>query len=649
MRLLLSALIAFLVLPMMLATHLNAGDVRKVYPEQAIVGDEPAPFSRDGWSGKDIPSPPKLFAVGTIVDSTMYDFQGNGSYGRHIVAIGDSSLHATVMVSPDAGFLTRGMKYIYYANNLFTNFGYIEGSGTGDQRAGFGSITSYYVPEVGLGNVAISCSHTNLDGRAFGSHFYSFTDAFQGVGAFTPAEGDPGGGSDVCDAFLWPTLTVMNDITGSMAMAGLTGNAVCGTGADEIGVVQKNFMDATWGTLTRLHTMNDPSQWTGPGPNIPVLEGSDNGRMVISSAEFGTNVYYWESTDGGVTWGERQDVTGFPITPHFVPPDSTSTEYRPLQNGSVAMSRDGTPHIFWTAYQARGVVVGPDTLYTPGVDAVYQYRTKLEHWDPANGITTVYRHPDGLSNVAQGTLFAYNVGHPTIGFGPTDDIIYVVYEGFVDTDIDPTNGSGFGDIYVSMSTDGGATWEDRVNITNTVGDDDLFPAIARYNEQGAFSELPGFTTAGGDGVNDFVLTYQNDDVAGTFLNGEETSANWDMLLVAPVDFDEIEVTGIGDGGADQGGGIPKAFALGQNYPNPFNPSTSISYQLAERSEVTLKIHNVRGQLVRKLVSGVQDAGTHTVQWNGKDASGQTVSSGIYLYVLETGQNFRSTRKMVLLK
>jgi hypothetical protein len=246
-------------------------------------------------------------------------------------------------------------------------------------------------------------------------------------------------------------------------------------------------------------------------------------------------------------------------------------------------------------------------------------------------------------------LFAYNVGHPTIGFGPTDDIIYVVYEGFVDSDIDPTNGSGFGDIYVSMSTDGGATWEDRINITNTTGDDDLFPAIARYNEQGAFSELPGFTTAGGDGVNDFVLIYQNDNVAGTFLNGEETSANWDMLLVAPVDFAEIEVTGIGDGGADQGGGIPKAFALGQNYPNPFNPSTSITYQLAEQSDVTLKIHNVRGQLVRELVSGVRDAGTHTVQWNGKDASGQTVSSGIYLYVLETDKNFRSTRKMVVLK
>jgi len=337
MRLLLSVLIVLLVLPMVFFSDLDAGEVRKVYPDQPIVGNEPAPFAKDGPAGKGVPSPPKLFAIGTVVDSTMYDFQGNGSYGRKIVAIGDSSLHATVMVSPDAGFATRGMKYIYYANGLFTNFGYVEGSGNGDERAGFGSVTSYYDPGVGLGNVAVTCSHTNLDGRAFGSHFYSFTDAFQGVGAFSPAEGDPGSGSNVCDAFLWPTLTVMNDVTGSMAMAGLTGNATCGTGADEIGVVQKNFMDATWGTLTRLHTMNDPSQWSGGGPNIPVLEGSDNGRMVIASAEFGTNVYYWESTDGGMNWSDRQDVTGFPIGPHFVPPDTTSEEYRPLQNGAVAM------------------------------------------------------------------------------------------------------------------------------------------------------------------------------------------------------------------------------------------------------------------------------------------------------------------------
>jgi hypothetical protein len=144
------------------------------------------------------------------------------------------------------------------------------------------------------------------------------------------------------------------------------------------------------------------------------------------------------------------------------------------------------------------------------------------------------------------------------------------------------------------------------------------------------------------------MVYQNDDVAGTWMRDEEPSANWDMLLVAPVDFDEI--VGIGDDG--NGGpevSLPRSFALNQNYPNPFNPSTSISYQLAEQAQVSIKIHNIRGQMVKKLVDEVKEAGEYSVQWDGRDEIGQKVSSGIYLYVLETDKGFKSTRKMVVLK
>jgi hypothetical protein len=585
--------------------------------------------------------------VGTIVDSSMMDHQSNGTIHQRIATLGDSALHVTCMVSYDDAFVTRGMRYIYYFNNLFTNFGYIEGSGNGDERGGYGMINGYYHPSTGLGNIAVFSTHTNLSGRAFGSHWYSFHDAFQGVGAFTPTEAWWGDGASACDDMLWPSIYITNDPIGNMFMSGYTNASPCAGGFDDIRVTYKTFLDTEWSDPLLLHTLDDPTQWTA-GPNIPSGAGADNGTMGVVTTDFGTNVYYWESTDFGVTWGDRQDITGYPTEPQNLPPDSNSTEYRPLQNSAIAYTPDGTPHIVWTAYQARGTSPS-DSTYIPGVSSVWQYRTKMEHWDPINGLTTVYQHPVGLADQVQGTAFAYNVGHPAIGFDDTGEIIYVVYEGLVDDDIDPTNNLGFGDVYVSVSTDGGATWQDRVNITNTVGSDDLYPSLARINPQGVVQELPGFSVGNADGVNDFVMIYQNDDVAGTWLRANEPTANFDMLLVAPVDFETIEVSGIGDGGPNTGGGIPKAFALGQNYPNPFNPSTSISYQLAERSDVTLKVHNVRGQLVRELVSGVQDAGTHSVQWNGKDASGQTVSSGIYLYVLETDKNYRSTRKMVVLK
>jgi len=641
----LSFVLAILFLPLLILDPLHANAVRKVYREQPITGEEHVTARKGEGALLGAPPSSRLLAIGTVVDSTIYDYQANGAIGQRIVTLGDGSLHVMAMVSPDESpWNTRGMKYIYYAGGFFTNFGYIEGSGTGNQRAGFGAIVGYSYPGSPFGNIAITCSHTNLDGRAFGAHWYSFQDAFQGLGAFAPAEGDPGDGSNVCEAFLWPTLAIVNDETGNMAMTGLTGNQTCGTGGDDVGVVHKTFNDPQWGPNITLDTMNDPSQWSGPGPDVPMIAGDDTGYMVIVTSEFSTNIYYWESTDGGATWGARQDVTGFPIVPHVVPPDTSSDEYRPLQSVTVSMSPGGIPHVVWPAYQAQGVL--PDSLFTPGT-GLYQYRTKLEHWDPIHGITTIYRHSVGQADQVLMTTFTYNMGHPTIGFlGASDDSIYAVFEGYLDADRDPGTGIGYGDIYVSLSTDGGATWQDRVNITNSIGSDDLFPAIARFNPQGVVQELPGFSVGNPDGVNDFVMIYQNDDAAGTYLAGDEANANWDMLLVAPVDFDTR--TGIG-GGQNPGLPIPKAFALGQNYPNPFNPSTRISYQLPEEAQVSLKVHNLRGQVVRELVQGVKEAGSYSVQWNGRDEGGRTVSSGIYLYILETDKGYRSAKKMVVLK
>ncbi|MFQ6103047.1 MAG: hypothetical protein ACE5OP_02010 [Candidatus Glassbacteria bacterium] len=533
MRKILTVLPLLLTLPMLCFTILGADDVRQVFPETAIVGDEVREAVGVNGAEMEVPSPPRIFQVGTIVDSTIYDHQSNATLHQRIATVGDSALHATTMYSPVSDFTERGMKYYYYDGTAFTDLGYIEGSGTGDEHGGYGSVVSYYVPSLEIGNIAVMTSHTNLDSRAYGSHWYSFYDANQGQGSFTPTEGPPGSGSDLCDRLLWPSLYITNDETGDMAMVGFTFDQSCEGGIDDILVTHKTFGDTMWGDPVLLHTLDYANAWKS-FPNIPMLAGADNGLMCIASADMGTNVYLWYSTDAGVTWSNRVNVSGYPVTPIICPPDSTSTEYRPMQNNAIAVSPGGMPHVVWTEYQARGSAI--DSLYTPGVSGLYQYRTKLTHWDPVHGVTTVYRHPAGLADFAEGTAFAYNVGHPTIGFGETDDIVFVVYEGFVDEDQDPTNGIYFGDIYVSMSTDGGATWEDRVNITDSPGSDDLYPAIARKNPQGVVQELDGFSVGDPDGVNDFVIMYQNDDVAGTFLRGEEPVANWDMVLVAPVDL-----------------------------------------------------------------------------------------------------------------
>jgi hypothetical protein len=91
-------------------------------------------------------------------------------------------------------------------------------------------------------------------------------------------------------------------------------------------------------------------------------------------------------------------------------------------------------------------------------------------------------------------------------------------------------------------------------------------------------------------------------------------------------------------------------SLGQNYPNPFNPVTSIDYYVPEgvRHEVSLIVYDVRGARVRTLVREALVSGKYTANWDGRNDTGQQVSSGVYFYRLVRGA-FHSTRKMLLIK
>lgn len=95
-------------------------------------------------------------------------------------------------------------------------------------------------------------------------------------------------------------------------------------------------------------------------------------------------------------------------------------------------------------------------------------------------------------------------------------------------------------------------------------------------------------------------------------------------------------------------GQPKTHSLYQNYPNPFNPSTIISYDLPEQSDVTLTVYDLKGREIITLANDMHIAGMHTVEWNGIDGSGNPVSTGVYFARLHTG-DFSKTIKMVYLK
>ncbi len=98
---------------------------------------------------------------------------------------------------------------------------------------------------------------------------------------------------------------------------------------------------------------------------------------------------------------------------------------------------------------------------------------------------------------------------------------------------------------------------------------------------------------------------------------------------------------------------PAETGLLPNYPNPFNPETWIPYHLANAADVTLKIYDATGAMVRQLDLGHQSAGFYTARnraayWDGRNQLGEPIASGIYFYTLTAG-DFTATRKMSICK
>ncbi|UCD94360.1 MAG: T9SS type A sorting domain-containing protein, partial [Candidatus Zixiibacteriota bacterium] len=93
---------------------------------------------------------------------------------------------------------------------------------------------------------------------------------------------------------------------------------------------------------------------------------------------------------------------------------------------------------------------------------------------------------------------------------------------------------------------------------------------------------------------------------------------------------------------------PSSFSLNQNEPNPFNPATRIAFDVPKACAVTLKIFNIKGQLVRTLVNRTLSPSHYVIVWDGMDSQGVAVATGMYFYRLQAG-DFSVSKKMLLLR
>ena len=199
------------------------------------------------------------------------------------------------------------------------------------------------------------------------------------------------------------------------------------------------------------------------------------------------------------------------------------------------------------------------------------------------------------------------------------------------------------EIMIAASRDNGVNWSEPICLNNQINPELaniipmwVYPAdevISLGEQDGRLLGKIGFML-----FDDYTWgSHANQPPYHSINDGGQT-----MFMELVIDFTDLV------GNDDQTAAAPALNLLKGNSPTPFNPTTTISYSLPASGNVKLGVYNLRGQLVRTLVNEAKSAGDHRVVWDGKDERGNTMSSGIYFYRLDTGKH-SETRKMMLMK
>lgn len=231
----------------------------------------------------------------------------------------------------------------------------------------------------------------------------------------------------------------------------------------------------------------------------------------------------------------------------------------------------------------------------------------------------------------QDTAFStLNVGS-SIEIGDVNVLLNINHTSAQDLDIYLTSPSGTRVGLIVGYTDP----EYRDNFINTVFDDEATTPIANGTPPFTGSFRPSQPLSAmddEDAQGAWTLTVIDDEAgdSGQLLD-------WEIHVTPAVAVDDPPAAA-----------LPDRFALLGNYPNPFNSTTQIVYALPQQSFVKLTLFNVLGQDVRTLVYGSQAAGTHRIAWDGRDARGRDLSSGLYLMRMDA-PGFTATGKILLMR
>jgi hypothetical protein len=556
-----------------------------------------------------------------VLDSTWYDLQDMGSLGRRLVVAADGRVHVTWQddfcelagqcppnLSAPQPFPQRGMAYAArdlagaWTTATKVTDPRIRNCCLTDLAGGFGALDVD-----GAGRVVIA-QHLNEEGCDLRGNFYL----------------KDGSGPTGYSAYLSPIRSPSFLFPQTVATAGggyvTLGEVPRGGLYDETDETATSFVAAPGASFTC------PVGWQG-GPwtmfappalfpdgrgAFPAIAAAADGRVGIALTDFGGNVRLFESSNGSFAPGT---VTIRTLTAYtdaqITAPDSTSAQYRPYIHVHVAYA-DTVPHVVWSELQARRV--GGNVTYA-------DWRSRIVHWSSLGGITVVHQVAPGTADRYDevdrglaGPLAGFNtlsVDWPQVGFSPDGGETYVAWLRFADAEVDPTanaglpgivTGIGFGDIAAAVRTGGGG-WSTAQNLTQTPQVDERFFSLATRNPDGRAHVLYQASASAQAGV---ALIGDRGTNPGNILR---KIAYLERPLAASL--------------VDVGAPVAAAPAL-RAVPNPARGLVRF-VDATGAPTGGLELFTVDGRRVARLAA----AGNQPATWDGRDASGRPVPSGVY--------------------
>lgn len=401
-----------------------------------------------------------------------------------------------------------------------------------------------------------------------------------------------------------------------------------------------NFVIAWIGGYDKIYAQRFSSDGMPLGNNFKVNDAS--GQIIFQPSAL--SIAIDSSGDFVICWEERRNFSnlkiyaqrysydGIPLGSNFVVNDDTvnANHFAP----DVSMDENGNFIVTWINssgdYDIYAQRFSQDGNPIGNNFKVNEDSTNMDHFFPSTETNTAGEFIVSwyLGNISNKNLNVYGQRYSANGVKIGNS--FRISENKISIDSDMRGPA------ISFDENGNfvITWEDYFNnkIYAQRYANDGTPIGNNFHITGEDSSLQR--------APDVVLW--NNRIYNTWEDNREILTGYDVWANV-LDFDNP--VGISD---DAPRSITKAFVLNQNYPNPFNPSTTISYELPERSYVEIFVYNIAGQKIKTLINKEQQAGSYKIQWDGNNDQGIPVASGIYLYRLKK-EGLVKTRKMILIR